>query len=140
MVECGPWERLGGGSLGVPACMRGKTGEERMRYQPEVIIEMAEKLSWQAKEAQIVQTLFSLGFGLVLGLLASFLYSLVPPTYFLSEVFPPGSLVAGSTVIFGFFGFLRAREEAHELRFRAHQALCQLEIEKHLEKISRRPR
>lgn len=121
------------------ATTNSNRGGRVTKCDPELLVGMAENLTWQAKEVQVLQTLFSLGVGLAVGLLISLVYSLVPPTYFLKGLFPPGSLVVGSTLVFGVIGFLRAREEARELRFRAHQSLCQLEMGKHLSKIARRP-
>jgi hypothetical protein len=111
-----------------------------VKYDPEVIVEMAETLNREAIEVQVVQTLLFLCVGLAVGLVGSFILSLLPVTSVWREWFPPGSLLLGSSLVFSGIGFLRALEEARDLRFRSHLALCQVEIERHLSKIARRPR
>jgi hypothetical protein len=58
---------------------------------------------------------------------------------FWHDVLTPGLVMATPTLIVGGIGFLRAVEESHELRFRAHMLLCQVEIERHLSELVARP-
>lgn len=109
-----------------------------LRYDPEVIEEMARSLNRQAVEVQFVRPALYLAVGLLLGLIVALLRSVVgsPPGWL--EVLSPRLLLTVPPAVLGAIGYLRGREEARELRFRAHTALCQVEIEKHLERIARR--
>lgn len=109
-------------------------------YEPDVIVERAEALLRQAIEVQIVTTLSYVVFGFVVGLAISLLLSLVPSSSVWRGLLSPAIIIVGTCVTFGLIGLVRAIEEARDLRFRAHLALLQVEVEQHLSKIARRGR
>ena len=110
-----------------------------MQYDSEVIVANAEELMRQRWELKIVRTVNHLAMGFVLGVLSAFVLASIPLDSFWHDVLTPGLVIAASTLILGGIGFLRAVEEAKELRFHAHMLLCQVEIERHLSVLVDRP-
>lgn len=106
-----------------------------LEYDPEVIREKARDLIRQGVEIQIVGTINHIAGGLILGLIAGLLVALLPVSSAWREILSPGFVVLASTLVLGGIGYLRGVEEARDLRFRAHVALCQLEIERHLSEL-----
>lgn len=109
-----------------------------LRYDPDVIEEQAATLRRQAIEVQFVRPTLFLAGSFVLGLFAALLLALLGPSVGWHQALSPQLLLSVPTVVFGLLGFLRGRQEARELRIRAHMALCQVEVEKHLRRIARK--
>ncbi len=108
-----------------------------LQYDADVIEAQAESLNRQAVEVQFVRPVLFGSAGFLLGLLAALLLALLGARTGWHEALSPALLLWGAPSLFGLIGFLRGREEARELRFRAHVALCQVEIERHLRRITR---
>jgi hypothetical protein len=106
-----------------------------MQYDPLVIVGNAEELMRQRLEVKIVRTVNHFAMGFVIGVVSAFILALVPVGSFWQETLTPNLVIVTPMLIFAVIGFLRAVEEAKELRFRAHMLLCQVEIERHLSEL-----
>lgn len=110
-----------------------------LQYDPTVMTAAAEERIRQGVEVRIVRTVNHIAIGFILGLIVAFGLELLPADSFWLEILTPGLVITGTSLILGGVGFLRAVEEAKELRFNAHMLLCQVEIERHLSQLAEGP-
>lgn len=97
-------------------------------YDPKVIEEFASKLYARAESIVVSTTVLGGLLGLLVGLIAGFVLGAelrLDPMIVVVAVIVS---VAGFAVI----GYMRGTERAFALRLQAQQALCQVEIERHV--------
>ncbi|MCC6415561.1 MAG: hypothetical protein IT582_06605 [Opitutaceae bacterium] len=90
------------------------------KYDPEIICKYADKLYSQAASIIAGRTIAGIFFGVIGGIVFQY--------YLPTE--PRWLPVAVGTVLFGLLGYNSAQAKAFELRLRAQDALCQVQIEK----------
>lgn len=84
-----------------------------MQYEPQIIVQFAEKLYAKANAIIIPYTVIGLMIGLVAG----------------TAVLPIIGSAIGA-VFFGLLGFLLGSDKAFQLKLQAQTALCQIQIER----------